>query len=142
MTKWEIKEFYEENKNYCIAFLIVLALCIAGIWLCYDRSRNEPVYHDTDVTVAELNNRISALESRVGAMQTRLDQAEKTVERVAVGISRSTGYAYEIADGITGAEKRLDAAIQRAGRIENLIADIEAADRQGKASASSASVAK
>ena len=130
--RWEIKDFYEEHKSYCIAFLVVMALCIAGVWLCYDRTRNEPIYHDTDVTVAELEKRISGIESRLGTMQDRIEQNQKAVEAAARRISTSTGLAIEITESAGRAEERLESAIQRSGRIENIVADIEAANRQGK----------
>jgi len=129
MTKREIKNFYEQNKAYTIGVVVILVLCISVAWYVHDSHRNDTEYHNTDATVAELNNRISALESRIGTMQERLDKAEKTVERVAVGITRSTGYAIEINEGITGTEKRLDAAIERSNRIEGIIRDIEAANK-------------
>ncbi|MBO6101201.1 MAG: DNA repair protein RecN, partial [Spirochaetaceae bacterium] len=83
---------------------------------------------NTDATVAELEDRIQSLESRIATMQKRLDETEKTVNGIAVGITRSTGYAIEIAEGIEGAEKRLDAAVERSGRIQSLIDEIENAN--------------
>ena len=66
MMKWEINDgFYKENKDYICAFIVVVVLCLAGAWYVYDSHRNEPVYEDTDATVAELEDRIKSLESRI-----------------------------------------------------------------------------
>ena len=142
MTKREIKEFYEKNKAYTIGVIVLLALCIAVAWYVHDKHRNDTEYHNTDVTVAELEKRINGIEQRVGTMQDRLDKAEKTVERVAVGITRSTGYAIEINEGLGRTEERLESAVQRSERIKGIIADIEAANRQGTQNPQASGVAK
>ena len=126
MMKWEIKEFYEENKSYCIATLVVMVIALAGAWLVHDYARNEPVYQNTNSTVADLNKRISDLEQRIATMQSRLAETQKTVDTIGRRISTSTGLAVEINEGLGAAEQRLDAAIQRGQRIENLIREIEA----------------
>ena len=129
MMKQEIKGFYEENKSYCITFIIILVICIAGLWLVHDHSRNEPVYNDTNNTVEQLKNRVQSLESRLGTMQDRIEQNQKTIESVGRRISTSTGLAIEITESTGRAEERLNSAIQRSGRIENIISDIENANR-------------
>jgi len=129
MTQWEIKELYEKNKNYCIGFLVVVFIILAGIWLVRDSHRNDTEYHHTDNTVEQLEKRIQSVESRLGAMQDRIEQTQKTVESVGRRISTSTGLAVEINEGTGRAEERLNSAIQRSGRIENIIADIERSNR-------------
>ena len=117
--------FYQENKSYCIAFAVIVVLCLAGAWLVHDHFRNEPVYHDTDNTMADIEERVRRIESRVDSLSARLDKAEKTATDLGGRIESSTNLAKEVGAGIDGVEKRIDSAIQRSGRIENLIADIE-----------------
>ena len=122
----KIKEFLAENR-----LILVIGLCLLLLiyWLHHDANRNKPIYNDTDKSVERIEERMSAIESRLDAMSDRLKETQKTVERVSIGISRSTGYAIEIDEGIGRTESRLDEAVQRSERIQNIIADIEKSDR-------------
>ena len=118
----KIKEFIAENRlDILIGFCLLLLIC----WLHHDANRNKPVYNDTDKSVERIEERMSAIESRIDTMSDRLTETQKTVERVGIGISRSTGYAIEIDEGIGRTESRLDNAVKRSERIQSLIADIE-----------------
>ena len=117
-----IKEFFVENRT--VLFIGVLLLLLIT-WLHHDANRNKPDYDNTNSTVAELNERISSLEQRINGMSERLENTQKTVNGIAVGITRSTGYAIEINEGLGRAEERLESAIQRSERIKDIIADIE-----------------
>ena len=123
----KIKEFLAENR-----LILVIGLCLLLLicWLHYDANRNKPIYNDTDKSVERIEERMSAIESRLDTMSDRLKETQKTVERVGIGISRSTGYAIEIDEGIGRTESRLDEAVQRSERIQNIIADIEKSDRE------------
>jgi hypothetical protein len=123
----KIREFIAENR-----LILVIGLCLLLLicWLHHDANRNKPVYNDTDKSVERIEERMSAIESRIDTMSDRLTETQKTVERVGIGISRSTGYAIEINEGIGRTEIRLDEAIQRSERIKNLIADVEKSDRE------------
>ena len=132
MMKQEIKEFYEENKSYTIAFIVLAIVCLAGVWLVHDYTRNEPDYNNTDRTVDELEKRLDNIESRVTIMQGRLDETQKTVTGISKRVERSRENAQTVATGIGTAETRLDEAIQRSGRIQNLIDEIERANQKGK----------
>ena len=118
----KIKEFLAENR---LAILIGFCLLLLICWLHHDANRNKPIYNDTDKSVERIEERMSAIESRIDTMSDRLTETQKTVERVGVGISRSTGYAIEMDEGIGRTESRLDNAVQRSERIQSLIADIE-----------------
>ena len=118
----KIQEFIAENWP---AILIGLLLLILICWLHHDANRNKPVYNDTDKSMERIEERMSAIESRIDTMSDRLTETQKTVERVGIGISRSTGYAIEINEGIGRTESRLDNAVKRSERIQNLISDIE-----------------
>ena len=118
----KIKEFISENRTILvIGLLLLLLIC----WLHHDANRNKPIYNDTDKSVERIEERMSAIESRLDTMSDRLEKTQKTVERVGIGISRSTGYAIEINEGLGRAEERLESAIQRSERIKNIIADVE-----------------
>ena len=122
-------EFYRQNRDYIRAFIITTIICLAGVWSVCDHFRNEPIYNDTDNTMAELESRITGLADRIDSMQKRLDQTQETLNGIAERIDRSRENAEAIAGGIGEAEGRLDNAIQRSGRIANLIEEIERANR-------------
>ena len=126
------KDFYTENKDYILAFIVVFAVCFFGIWIYHDLTRNEPIYNDTDSTMADINKRIESIEQRIDRIQERNSAIEKAVSGIGERINASRENAVTVADGLGRAEERLDAIIQRQGRIENIIADIETANRTGK----------
>ena len=125
----KIKDFVAENR---VVLLICIVLFLLICWLHTDSHRNDGQYNNTDNTVERLEERINAVEQRIGTMQDRLDKAEKTVSGTIVTIRDSRENAVTVADGISGTETRLNDAVQRSGRIQNLIADIENANKQGK----------
>ena len=122
----KIKEFIAENRlALFIGILLLLLIC----WLHADNHRNDGIHHDTDSTVADIDKRIQSIEGRLDSMQTRLDENQKAVSRIAEGIGRSREKAEIVAGGIDQAEGRLDSAIKRSERIEDLIREIEKANR-------------
>lgn len=123
------KDFYTENKSYVFAFIVVAVLCVCGIWLCHDLFRNEPIYHGTDESMGKLEERISSIEQRVDTIQGRLAETQKAVSGINAGIKHSTELAGEITSGLGTAATRLDSAIQRSGRIQNIINEIERANK-------------
>ena len=125
----KIKEFVAENR-----LILVIGLCLLLLicWLHHDARRNEPIYNDTDTNVADLEKRIQSAEQRIDGMSKRIEVAEKAVESIGRGISTSTGLTYQIIEGTGRAEKRLESAIQRSERIQNIISDIERSDRERK----------
>ena len=137
-----MNELYKENRDYILAFAVVTMLCLAGAWLVHDYGRNEPVYNNTDSTMADIDARIGSIEQRIDSLQSRVDKAEKAVSGTLVTIRESRENAVTVADGITGAEERLDRIIQRQGRIANIIAGIEGANRKGAQDTSKAGMAK
>lgn len=122
-------DFYEKNKSACISFIVVAVVCLCGAWLVHDYFRNEPIYNDTSNTMADLEKRIDSIESRVNSLSNRIADAEKTVSGISATINAGAGNAVTIKDGIDGIEKRIGEVVQRSGRIQNIIADIE---RQNK----------
>ena len=123
----KIKELLAENR---LIIFVGLCLLLLICWLHHDANRNKPVYNDTDKSVERIEERMSHIEQRIDTMSDRLTETQKTVERVGIGISRSTGYAIEIDEGIGRTESRLDNAVKRSERIQNIIGDIETADRE------------
>ena len=125
----KIKEFVAENR-----LILVIGLCLLLLicWLHHDARRNEPIYNDTDKSMERIEERMSAIESRIDTMSDRLEKAEKTVSGTIVTIRESRENAVTVADGISGTESRLNDAVQRSGRIQNLISDIERSDRERK----------
>ena len=122
----QIKEFIAENR---LALLLGLLLLLLICWLHHDQHRNDGINHDTDSTMADIEKRIDRIEQRVDSVSARLDQAEKTNTELGGRIESSTAIAKEVATGIDGLQDRLDDAVQRSGRIANIIADIEAKNR-------------
>ena len=121
-----INEFLAENR---ITFIVGILLLVLVCWLHKDNRRNDGVYNDTNNAVADLERRIDRIEQRVDSVSARLDQAEKTNTELGGRIESSTAIAKEVATGIDGLQDRLDSAVQRSGRIANIIADIEAKNR-------------
>ena len=122
-------EFYKKNADSVNAFIIVVIVCVFGIWFTYDYRRNEPIYHDTDSGVERLEKRLDDIGRRIDSLQKRVVENQKAVERISDTINAGRENAETVAGGITEAERRLDNAIQTSGRIKNRIADIE---RQNK----------
>lgn len=123
-------EYKDDNKF--VVGIIVLGFVLLTAWVCHDLARNKPTYNNTDSTMADVESRIGSIEQRIDKLQNRIDKAEKAVSGTVITIRESRENAVTVADGISGAEARLDGIIQRQGRIENILADIEAANRQGK----------
>ena len=124
-----INEFLAENR---ITFLVGILLLVLVCWLHKDNRRNDGVYNDTNSTVERIEERMSNIEQRIDTMSDRLEKAEKTVSGTIVTIRDSRENAVTVADGISGTEARLNDAVQRSGRIQNIIADIETANHKGK----------
>lgn len=124
-TEMYEKQFFEENKSFCISFVIVAAVCIFGAWVCHDIARNDPVYNNTDSNLDRVEKRLDDLGQRIDSLQERIAENQKAVERITVTVTAGRENAEAVAGGITEAERRLDNAIQASGRIQNQIADIE-----------------
>lgn len=126
---YEFKEFYKQNRVYTICFVILTVVCCVACWLVYDYGRNRPVYQNTDGSVERLENKLSDIESRIDSLQRGIAENQKAVQRISDTINAGRENAETVAGGITEAERRLDNAIQASGRIQNLITDIENANR-------------
>lgn len=122
---------YKDDNKFAIG-IIVIGFIILTAWLCHDYARNQPTYNNTDNTMADINSRIEGIEQRIDRIQERNSAIEKAVSGTVITIRDSRENAATVADGISEAERRLDAIIQRQGRITNILADIEAANRPGK----------
>ena len=125
MNEWQKPDI---GRHYLSIIIGVVVLALFG-WLYHDIHRNDGINHDTDGTVADIDKRIQSIEGRLDSMQTRLDENQKAVNRIAEGIGRSREKAEIVAGGIDKAEGRLDSAIQRSQRIEDLIREIEKANK-------------
>ena len=82
--------------------------------------------------MADIDKRLQSIEQRIDRIQERNSAIEKAVSGTVITIRDSRENAVSVADGIGRADERLDGLIQRSGRIQNIIADIENANRQGK----------
>ena len=120
-------EVKDDNK-FLVGILVLGLVCVIA-WFCHDLARNRPTYNNTDSTMADIDKRMQNIEGRLDSMQTRLDENQKAVNRIAEGIGRSREKAEIVAGGIDQAEGRLDSAIQRSQRIEDLIREIEKANK-------------
>lgn len=118
-----MNEIKDDNK-FLVGILVVGIVCVIA-WLCHDLARNRETYHNTDSNLADVEKRIDRIESRLTDLQGRIEQSEKTISGIAEGIGKSTSLAESVASGIQGTENRIDQAIQRSGRIANIIAEIE-----------------
>ena len=123
-----VPEFRPTNQKMAVSFLIIIIVLVA-VWCIM--SRTDPGKTDNDISgsVAELENRIDKLESRVTSLSERIDHAEETLKGVNAGIEHSQSLASEIAGGIDSLQNRIDHAVQRGGRIQNILEDIERQNR-------------
>ena len=124
-----MNEYYKEDKTPFLWCIIILGLVCCIAWFCHDIGRNKPIYESTDSTMADIDKRMQNIEGRLDSMSHRLDENQKAVNRIAEGIGRSREKAEIVAGGIDQAEGRLDSAIKRSERIEDLIREIEKANR-------------
>lgn len=122
---------YKDDNKTAIG-IIVIGFVILTAWLCHDYARNQPTYSNTDSTMADIDKRLQSIEQRIDRIQERNSAIEKAVSGTVITIRDSRENAVTVADGIGRADERLDGLIQRSGRIQNIIADIENANRQGK----------
>ena len=128
MYEWKKPDI---GRPYLIGIVVVIVLALFG-WLYHDIHRNDRIYHNTDSTMADIDKRLQNIEQRIDRIQERNSAIEKAVSGTVITIRDSRENAVTVADGISEAERRLDAIIQRQGRITNILADIEAANRPGK----------
>ena len=120
-------EVKDDNK-FLVGILVLGLVCVIA-WFCHDIGRNKPIHESTDSTMADIDKRMQNIEGRLDSMSARLDENQKAVSRIAEGIERSRENAEIVAGGIDQAEGRLDSAIQRSQRIEDLVREIEKANK-------------
>lgn len=123
-----VPEFRPNSKEMAGCFLGIIIVLVA-VWCIM--SRTDPGKTDNDISgsVAELENRIDSLESRITSLSKRIDHAEETLKGVNAGIEHSQSLASEIATGIDSLQNRIDRAVQRGGRIQNILEEIERTNR-------------
>lgn len=125
MYEWKKQDIGRPHLIGIAIIIVLLLFC----WLYYDHNRNKPIHNDTDGTVESIEKRVDAVESGVGQLSNRIAKTQKTIGKTYVTITESRGNAETIGNGIGRIENNLDQAIQRSGRIANLINDIERANR-------------
>lgn len=123
-----VPEFRPTNQKMA-GCVIGIVIVLVVIWCVM--SRTDPGKTDNDISgsMAELENRIDSLESRVTSLSKRIDHAEKTLTGISDRIDASQEYAGQIATGIDSLQNRIDHAVQRGGRIQNILEDIERQNR-------------
>ena len=125
----EIKQFCKENPKFVLSFIGVFIVFLVCSWVLYDAERNERIYHDTDNTVTEMEERVDTVADGLDRMQERVAESEKAVSGIAESVKDSRRKAESITESISRTEARLDDAIQRSGRLANELTDLEAKHR-------------
>ena len=120
-----VLEFRPENKE--IAFACIGVLILLVVVYCFVSCSGED--NDTDVTVERIEERIDDAGKRVDAVADTVGKVEESVRESVAKIESSRKDAEAIAGGLAECESRLDDIIQRHGRIANIIADIENANK-------------
>ena len=143
----DLREFFMDKKNNPDYVVICFAVCLlvaaaAVYWLYADSHRNDGFHNDVNGTLERIETGIDDAGKRVDSITERVSTAKEAVGGAASAVTESRKSAEEIANGIADCEKRIDNLIQGAGRIKNLMSDIEAANRQGTQGACSPGVAK
>lgn len=127
-----IKNFFRENTVLCVVVLCVL--CGFAGWLYADIHRNDGIHNNTDERLADIDRRMQSIEKGLDGLQKRIDENQKTISGTLERIERSRNNAQEIVGGLGTIEDRIDSAIQRTDRIEDIIGKTEERYRQGKTS--------
>ena len=124
-----VPEFRPTNQKMAVGFLIIIIVLVA-VWCIMSRT-GDSTKTDNDIggSVAKLEDRIDRIESRITSLSKRIDNAEETLKGVNAGIEHSQSLASEIAGGIDSLQNRLDHAVQRGGRIQNILEEIERTNR-------------
>lgn len=135
-------DYQKENARCCIIAAVAVLLCLAAIWLVHDNRRNNSVQADTDRAVDTVDSGMERAKERIDKAAGSVQQAETAIGKAAAGVERSERAAADITEGINSCQAILDSCIQRAGHIENILADIEANDRKRAARAAAADLAK
>ena len=131
----EIKDFVNDNKVFSIFVVVLLILCIIGECWILSRiisgsgSGNENGHLNTGVTMERIEAGIEGARDRVERAGNEVENIETSVNGAAAAIREGEAAAGKITDGISECEKRVDSLKQGFGRIENLISDIETANR-------------
>lgn len=131
----EFKEFINDNKVFSIFVVTLFILCI--VCECWLLSRiisgtgtgNENGHLNTSNTVERIETGIESARDRVERIGSDVENIETSVNGAAAAIREGEAAAGEITDGIDDCEKRIDSLKQGFGRIENIITDIETANR-------------
>lgn len=126
----EIKEFCRDNKAFCTFIGILFVLClVCECWLLYGAFRGDVGHLNTGGTVERIETGIDGARDRIERAGSDVEDIETSVNGAAAAIREGEAAAGEITDGIAECEKRVDSIKQGFGRIENLVADIETANR-------------
>ena len=89
-----------------------------------------------------MEERINSLEQRLDSVSARIDKAQEAVNGISTAVTAGRENAEVIAGGIDSLEKRIDACVQRGGRLANLTEEIERANRERAESAAAPALAK
>ena len=119
---------YEKKNDYVIVF-IVLVIVVFAAWLYTDSHRNDKQYNNTNDGLERLERKLSDINSRIDILQKGIAENQKAVQRISDTVERGRKNAETVAGGISEAERRLDNAINASGRIQNIIEDVERANR-------------
>ena len=125
-----VPEFRPNSQKMAVA-VIIIAILLVAVYCILSRTGDDTAKTDNDISgsVAELENRIDRLESRITSLSKRIDHAEETLTGIGERIESSQNHAGQIATGIDSLQGRLDHAVQRGGRIQNILEDIERKNR-------------
>ena len=144
----EIKEFINDNKVFSVFVIVLFIMCIIGE--CWILSRiiggsgtgNENGHLDTGVTVERIETGIESARDRVERAGSNVEDIETSVNGAAAAVRDGKIAAGKIAAGVDECEKRIDDIKQGFGRIENIIRDVETANRARTQGSPAAGVAK
>lgn len=144
----EIKEFINDNKIFSIFVVGLFILCVIGECWILSRiisgtcSGNENGHLDTGVTMERIEAGIEGARDRVERAGSDVENIETSVNGAAEAVRDGTIAAGKIAAGVDECEKRIDDIKQGFGRIENIIRDVETANRARTQGSKASSVAK
>jgi len=119
-------------SDYRLLIIGIVVLLCAGIcgWLYYESSRAKTDYHDVNIGLERIEDRIQRAESRLGTGTAEIDNAQAGLKRADATVRDVTNTARRDAAIINECEDINDRSTARIERIESIIRRVEEQNKE------------